>query len=75
MPFKIYADFESVLKGIRRYEKMLPILKTTKSILCALMINLAGQLFFTEERMEAVSLLKQFLKSMVLQRGVIKTLQ
>ena len=32
---------------------------------CALMIEVARKLFFTEEKMESTDLLKQFLKNMV----------
>ena len=74
VPFKIYADFESILKRIHSDDKnndasytknikhiFLPGLLTK---LYVLMIDLASQLFFTEEKMESIDLLKQFLKKM-----------
>ena len=54
--------------------KTLHILKNIKIIFFAvlltklfvLMIDLASQLFFTEEKMQSINLLKQFLKSMII---------
>ena len=36
------------------------------------MANLASQLFFTEEKLSFINLLKQFLKSMIIAKKVIK---
>ena len=74
-PFKIYADFESLFK---KFKVMLEtIFHTLKNIthiflavlltkLFALMINLAKMLCFTEEKMQSIDLLKQFLKNMII---------
>ena len=82
VPFKIYADFESLLKRVRAIDKiiMLHRLKNIKIIFFAvlltklfvLMINLASQLFFTEEKMQSINLLKQLLKSMIIAKKIIK---
>ena len=57
VPFKIYADFESGLKRVQKTnrdvnasysEKYQEHISRIKS--CALMIDLANQLFFTEEK-------------------------
>ena len=53
---------------------ILDIIKNIKIIFLAalltklfvLMINLVNQLFFTEEKMQSINLLKQFLKSMII---------
>ena len=59
VPFKIYPDFELVLKGFKNNDKNIA-LRTLKNIflavllkkLCVLMINLASQFLFTEEEMQ-----------------------
>ena len=60
VPFQIYVDFESVLKGVRgndknnntpytkKYQKHIPCIFPTN--LYVLMINLVNQLFFTREK-------------------------
>ena len=70
----IYADFESVLKGVqsndnnnnssytKKYKKTLFAVLLTK--LLVLMVDLASHLLFTEEKMQSIYLLKQFLKKM-----------
>ena len=70
----IYADFESVLKGVqsndnnnnssytKNYKKTLFAVLLTK--LLVLMVDLASHLLFTEEKMQSIYLLKQFLKKM-----------
>ena len=71
VPFKIYADFESLLKIVIKI--MLLALKKIKYTflavslikLCVLMINLASQLFFTEDKIQFIDSLKQFLKSTI----------
>ena len=69
-PFKIYADFESLKKEFKVMIeiKILHILKNIKNTFLAvlliklfvLMINLVNHLFFTEEKMQSINLLKQF---------------
>lgn len=73
MPFKIHADFERILKGVRSdgRSSYLPIIKNIRRIffevllakLYVLTIDLASQSFFTEEEMQLISLLKRFLRS------------
>lgn len=68
MPFKIHADFERILKGVRSdgRSSYLPIIKNIRRIffevllakLYVLTIDLASQSFFTEEEMQLISLLK-----------------
>ena len=74
--FKIYADFESepVLKGVQSndndnnasYTKNIRnvFLAVLLTKLYILMITLASQLIFTEEKIQSINLLKQFLKKM-----------
>ena len=67
-----FVDFESILKWIKRNNRkiILHIMKKIKIIFLAvlltklfvLMINLASQLSFTEEKMQSINLLKQFLE-------------
>ena len=76
-PFKIYPDFESLLKGVQSKDRnnstsynTLKNIKNTFLVallikLFVLMINLVNQLFFTEKKMQSVDLFKQFLKSMI----------
>ena len=73
MPFKIHADFERILKGVRSdgRSSYLPIIKNIRRVffevllakLYVLTIDLASQSFFTEEEMQLISLLKRFLRS------------
>ena len=70
--FKIYADFESLLKRARVSDRkiMLHILKNIRQIfpavllikLCVLMIDLASQLFFAEEKNAVYRFIKAILK-------------
>ena len=76
------TDFESLLKGVRssdrtnntsyteRYQKHIPCSFAIK--LCVLMVNLINQLFFKEEKMQSIDLLKQFLKKVIIAEKVIK---
>ena len=67
---------ESVLKEVREYDRVVMLLlpKNIKSIFlavlliksCALMIDLANQLFSTEERIQFINILQRFLKSIVI---------
>ena len=71
VPFKIYADFESVFKEVESndrdkntsyteiYQSHIPCSFAYK-VVC--MKNLANQLFFTKEKLPSINLLKQFLK-------------
>ena len=70
---KIYANFECNVKGVKNTDRDI-ILHTPKNIKIIflailliksllLMINLVSQLFFTEEEMQSINSLKQFLKS------------
>ena len=63
VPFKIYADFECLLKGVKSSDKNNG--SYTKKLF-VLIINLVGELFFTEEKMLLTDLLKQFLKSKII---------
>ena len=77
MPFKIYADFEFVLKRVPLIKiKIIALLtlNSIKSILlavlliksCVLMVDLANQLFSTKNKMQSIALLQQFLLSMII---------
>ena len=66
VPFKIYADFECNMKRLKSNDKSVASYtkKHQDRIPCsfatnmyALMISLANQLFFTEEKMESINLL------------------
>ena len=69
VPFKIYSDFECILKSAESYEgscskkkfkiTFLLVFLTNRFVL---IINLVSQLFFTEVKMLLINLLKQFLK-------------
>ena len=68
-PFKIYADFECNLKGVKAM-KVLPqknikitFLVVLLTKLFVLMIGLLSQLLFIEVKMQLMNLLKQFLRS------------
>ena len=70
IPFKIYSDFESNLKGAESYEgsytknMKITFLIVLLTKLFALMITLVSQLLLLEVKMLIINLLKQFLKSM-----------
>ena len=76
VPFKIYADFECILKGIKSSGKnnghtlkniqiiFFAVLLTKLFLL--IIINSVKKLFVTEKKMLLTSLLKQFLKSMII---------
>ena len=69
VPFKIYADFESNLRGVESYEGSyaqnikITFLVVLLTKLFALMIGLLSQLLFKEVKMLLMNLLKQFLRS------------
>ena len=73
VPFKTYADFECLLKGVKssdknngsyteKYQDHIPCSFTDR----VLIMNLARKLFFTEEKMLFIGSLMQFLKSMII---------
>ena len=75
VPFRIYAYFEVVLKGVQSSDQNK--VHTMKNIkikffvvfltkLFVLIINLAKKLFFTEKKMQFIDSLKQFLKSIII---------
>ena len=76
LPFKIYSDFEWLLKRLQindrdkstsyteKSQDLIPCSLLTK--LYVLMIDLANQLFFIEKKMQSISFLKQFLKNMII---------
>ena len=75
VPFKIYADFECLLKGVQSSEKIMA--HTQKNIkiiflavllisLFVLIINSVKKLSSTEEKMQLVDSLKQSLMSTVI---------
>ena len=72
VPFKIYADFECVLKVVIKImfhtQKNVKIMFLAVLItkLFVLIINLVKNLFFTEEKMLFIGSLKQFLKSITI---------
>ena len=75
VPFRIYADFESILKGFLAHtQKNIKI--TFPSVfllkLHVLITNSVKKLFFTEEVMLFTDLLKQFLKSMIIVKMIKK---
>ena len=69
VPFKIYADFESNLRGAEgyegsyttKYQNHISLVLLTK--LFVLMIGLLSELLFIEVKMQLMNLLKQFLRS------------
>ena len=75
-PYKIYANFGSLLQGVqsndknnntsytKKYQKNIPCSFAYK-VVCVI-INLVNQLFFTEEKMQQLNLLKEFLKCTVI---------
>ena len=82
VPFRIYADFECLLKGVKSSHTKI-MAHTQKNIkitflvvlltkVFVLIINLVRNLFFTEEKMQSIDLLKQFLKSMIIVKKMIK---
>ena len=75
VPFKIYADFDCLLKGLKSsdvnnssYTENIKVISLVVLLLklFVLIINLLKNLFFTVEKMQVVDSLKQFLKSMVI---------
>ena len=76
VPFKIYADFECILKTVdndiinndisytRKYQDHILVVLLIK--LCMLIINIAKRLFCTEEEMMFTNLLNQFLMSTII---------
>ena len=76
IPFKIYADFESILKRVKSDNRNNNTLYTEKyqdHIPCSFAyrvalarVDLASQLFFTEEKIQSINLFKQFLKNMII---------
>ena len=76
VPFKIYADFECILKSVRgshksngsyteKYQDYIPCSFAYK-VVFLLIINSVKKLFFTEEKILFTNLLKQFLVSIVI---------
>ena len=75
-PYKIYGNFGSLLQGVqsndknnntsytKKYQKNIPCSFAYK-VVCVI-INLVNQLFFTEEKMQQLNLLKEFLKCTVI---------
>ena len=71
VPFKIYSDFECILKSAESYQDScskknirITFLVVLLTNLFLLMIDLVSQSFFTQVKMLLINLLKQFLKSM-----------
>ena len=81
IPFTIYADFECLLKGVQSIDRNNNTLKNIKITffvvllikLFVLIINSVKKLFFTEEKMQSIDSLKQFLKSMIIAESNKKT--
>ena len=85
-PFKIYVNFECNVNKVNSSDKSSDkgdnpsYAENIKTIfllvlhikLFVLMINLASQLLFKEEKMQSINLLKQFLKSISIAKKVIK---
>ena len=79
VPFKIYTDFQSILKGIQKgnrdgnpsYIKNIKIIFLAVLLIksCALMIDLANQWFSTEVKMRFIGLLQIFLMSKSIVKG------
>ena len=74
VPFKIYADFECLLKGVKNsdenntsYTENIRIISLVVLLikLFALIINLTKGLFFIREKMQFMETLKQILKSTI----------
>ena len=69
VPFAIYADFESLLKGVRGNDKKIKLhkLKNVKhTFLAVLPTNSLNQLFFKGENMQSIDLLNHLLKNMII---------
>ena len=68
VPFKVYANFECILKGVDSNAgsctKNIKISFLVVFLQTCLCLNLVNQLFFTEVKMPLINILKQFLKSM-----------
>ena len=73
LPFKIYADFECNVKRVKSSDRgdrgdntsctgknQKHFLAVLPTMLFVMMINLVNQMFFTEEKMRFIDLLKQF---------------
>ena len=71
VPFKIYSDFECILKSVESSEGSssnnikITFLVVLPTNLFVLMIDLVNQLLFTEVKVLLINLLKQFLKSLI----------
>ena len=69
VPFKIYADFECNLEGVESYEGSytknikITFLVVSLTKLLVLMTDLLGKLLLMQVKMQLMSLLKQFLRS------------
>ena len=74
VPFKIYADFECNLRGVECYEgsytKNIKIIFLVVLLIkfFVLMISLLSELLFIEVKMQLMNLLKQFLRSINIER-------
>ena len=78
VPFKIYADFECILKKVDcEYHNVIVIVHTQENIkiiflvvllinLCVLIINIVRKLFCADEKMLSMNLLKQFLVNIII---------
>ena len=80
MPFRIYVDLESLLKGVQRdkgsnasytkkYQAHIPCSSAHKVVCIA--DKFSKLLFFTEEKMQSIHLLKQFLMSMIIVKKIL----
>ena len=83
VPFKIYADFECILKGLKNSDKIMALTQKNMKIvflavlltkLHVLIINSVKKSFCTEEKMKLVDLLKKYLKSMIIVRNKLKSI-
>ena len=74
VPFKIHADFKLNLKGVECYEgSYTKNIKITFLVvllikLFVLMIDLLSKLMFIEVQMQLINLLKQFLRSIYIEK-------
>ena len=76
VPFKIYADFECILKSVDNdiinndisYTKNIRIIFLVVLLikLCVLIINVVKRLFCTEEKLLLINLLNKFLMSTII---------
>ena len=67
--FKIYANFESVLKGVWIGVAKRIFFGALVIKMSVLMIDLANQLFLTEEKMQSLNLLQHLLKIIGIAKG------